>query len=263
MRPFFRYYGSKWIGAKHYGPPRRGEVIEPFAGSACYSVYWDCPNVSLYDLSEDACIVWDWLIHCSEEDVRRIPATFRTDEELAELPDGARQVASSFLWYGECAFRPAVPEFVKRWARTGEYTGFAATNRDKGESDDTIFRWGESRKERIIRQKPLIRDWTIERLSYDRIPLREAHWHVDPPYQGKAGRKYPHNEIDFGHLAEWCRSLPGAADVCEQEGADWLPFEDLYQGTTCEGRDGKRTASREVLWRSDPEPDLFAEDGHA
>jgi site-specific DNA-adenine methylase len=38
MRPFFRYFGTKWRLAQKQ-PKARGTVREPFAGSAGYSVY--------------------------------------------------------------------------------------------------------------------------------------------------------------------------------------------------------------------------------
>ena len=38
MKPFFRYYGGKWRDCAKYPPPQFDTIVEPFAGSAGYSV---------------------------------------------------------------------------------------------------------------------------------------------------------------------------------------------------------------------------------
>ena len=245
MQPFFSYYGSKNNGAKRYGPPRRDLVIEPFAGSAAYSVWWDCKRVRLYDLSEDVCAAWHWLIHCSDDDVRRLPDKLYCNAELHALPDGAKQVVFWNVGFAQQAFYPG----LKKW-----YLNYT----NKGIKPDNKARfWRESIKELIIRQKPRIRDWTIDCLHYNKVPIEdEAHWHVDPPYQGYPGRLYKHSskKIDYAHLAEWCRSLPGAVDVCEQYGADWLPFRPLYKmpaASVIKCGSNERKRSEEVVWRNE------------
>jgi hypothetical protein len=45
MQPFFLYYGGKSRLAEKLGPPQRNHVIEPFAGSAGYSCFWE-PNLN-------------------------------------------------------------------------------------------------------------------------------------------------------------------------------------------------------------------------
>lgn len=232
MRPFFSYYGAKWTGAKHYGPPRRDLVIEPFAGSACYSTRWNAANVKLYDVSPDICDLWDFLIHGSEQDIASIPDAFERDEEFLSLPRG-QQLLCAF-WVSKGRAEPS---------RTLSPWYFAY----RGASDCRV--WGPAVKRRIIAQKPLIAGWSVDCLSWDRVPLGEAHWHVDPPYNNGPGSRYPHADIDFAALSEWCRALPGTVDVCENVGADWLPFAPLYEVVSSRGRrDGTR--SQEAVWRA-------------
>ena len=254
MKPFFRYYGGKWKGSRHYGPPRRNLVIEPFAGSAGYSVYWDCENVRLYDLNEDIVDAWDWLINCSEDDVRNVPDKFQTSEEWNALPNGPRQLVFRNLT-PQKTIGPGLPGWFLEWSRTGKKTGYMkdAMNPNGTFRSYAKHQWGPERKERIISQKGKIAKWTVERLSFGDIPLEEAHWHVDPPYQGKPGRGYKYNSIDYDALGKWCRELPGAADVCENAGADWLPFETLYSIQT----QNSDKHSVEVVWRKDS-GDLFS-----
>ena len=52
MKPFFSYYGSKHRLCQQgfYPPPKVGNiVIEPFAGSATYSVYHESEHAILID----------------------------------------------------------------------------------------------------------------------------------------------------------------------------------------------------------------------
>jgi hypothetical protein len=39
LRPFFSYYGAKWGLGRHYSAPAHWTVVEPFAGSAGYSLF--------------------------------------------------------------------------------------------------------------------------------------------------------------------------------------------------------------------------------
>lgn len=57
----------------------------------------------------------------------------------------------------------------------------------------------------------------------------DATWFIDPPYRGRPGSHYRYGSklIDYTNLAAWCQMLPGQVIVCEQHGADWLPFERL------------------------------------
>jgi site-specific DNA-adenine methylase len=233
VRPFFSYYGAKYTVAKYAGAPRRDLVIEPFAGSASYSTRYAPRHVALYDISQDVCALWDWLIHCSEADVRAIPDAFDDFGEVDHLPRGASLLVR--FWVSKGRAEPS--SVLSPW-----YFQYRNSN------DCRV--WGPQVKARIIAQKPAIAEWTIDNLPYWQVPLREAHWHVDPPYNNSAGSRYPFSDVDFARLAEWCRSLPGAVDVFENHGATWLPFEPLCEIVTSRGR-RSGAVSREVMARLD------------
>lgn len=247
MRPFFRYYGGKWKNARNYGPPRRPLVIEPFAGSAGYSVRHNAPVVKLYDTCPNVCAVWDFLIKCSDDDLRRIPDRFAHNDEWRALPDGPRQLV--FYNVRLQARIGDLPDWFIHYGRTGEKTGWISDRKMANGNVRNYARcqWGPERKARILAQKPLLRGWSIEQRSYTEIPDQDAHWHVDPPYQGTAGRRYKENAVDYADLAAFCRTRTGAVDVCEQEGADWLPFRVLYDMNT----QNPERRSVEVVWRKD------------
>lgn len=219
MRPFFSYYGAKYTVAGHVGPPRRDLVIEPFCGSAAYATRYAAARAALYDVNPDICELWDWLIHCSEADVRAIPDTFDDFTEISRLPRGASLLVR--FWVSKGRAEPSGT--LSPWYF--QYRNMA---------DCRV--WGPAVKARIIVQKPRIAAWTCDNLSYAHIPLRDAHWHVDPPYNNSAGSRYPFSTIDYRHLAAWCRELPGTADIFENAGADWLPFRRLCTVVTARGR---------------------------
>lgn len=242
MRPFFSYYGAKWTGAKHYGPPRNGLVIEPFAGSASYSTRWEPKAVKLYDISEDICALWDWLIHCSVGDVLAIPDAFENIDEVMALDRGPQLLVRFWVSKGR-----------------GEPSGKLSPWYFQWRNDHACRVWGPAVKARIVNQKPLIAGWSVQCLGWSQIQIEVAHWHVDPPYNNLAGSRYPHSDVDFVNLAAWCRDLPGCVDVCENVGATWLPFSPLYEVVTSRGR-RSGAVSQEAVWRSDQAlsfPELF------
>ncbi len=231
MRPFFSYYGAKYTVAGYLGKPRRDLVIEPFAGSAAYSTRWNAPFVRLYDVSPDICDLWDFLINSSARDIASIPDAFEHNDEFLALPRGPRLLCG--FWVSKA--RAEVSGKLSPWYF--EY---------RNARDCRV--WGPAVKARIIAQKPGIERWTIDQMSWDQIPVEDAHWHVDPPYNNVPGSRYPFSEIDYASLGHWCRKLPGAVDVCENEGADWLPFEPLCEVVSKRGR-REGTSSREAVWR--------------
>ena len=78
---------------------------------------------------------------------------------------------------------------------------------------------------------------------------------MDPPYNNAAGKKYATSTVNYTHLAEWCRSRHGQTIVCENAGADWLPFTTLTarrRGIQY-GTADEKTAG-EVVWTQETEP---------
>lgn len=233
MRPFFSYYGAKYTVAKYAGAPRRPLVIEPFAGSAAYSTRWVPRRVKLYDISPDVCALWDFLIHSSVRDIEAMPDAFESFEEVERLPTGAALLAR--FWVSKGRAEPS-----------GRLSPWYFQYRNA--HDCRV--WGPAVKARIIAQKPNLVGWSIDCMSYAAIPMEDAHWHVDPPYNNNAGSRYPHSAVNYEDLSAWCRALPGTVDVFENEGASWLPFEPLCEIVTSRGR-RSGAVSKEVMWRGD------------
>lgn len=205
LRPFFSYYGSKWRLAPKYPSPLGNTIIEPFAGSACYSLAHPAKVVKLYDKYDKICAVWEYLIGVSEKEIRELPLIPPGET----IPTGLAEEQKILIgfWLSKAATSP------RKTMRTKDY-GIKA------------MWWGETIRERIASQLKYIRHWSIEQASYDEIENQDACWFVDPPYQ-VGGEQYicSSKSIDFEHLGDWCRGRQGQVIVCERNGAKWLPFE--------------------------------------
>ena len=229
--PLFKYFGSKWLRSRHYPAPRHEIVIEPFAGSACYSLYWQCRNVILCETAPRVAALWDWLINvATPDDVMSLPcASLEPGQCLVEL---GRQLG----------LHPGAVELIIRWQRVGR--GDCKTV-SKWNNINTGF-WSESTKRRIVETLPLIKGWTVHRGSgLDLCGTHPVTWFIDPPYQGQSASVYEGGQkLDYGTLATWVESRRGLVIVCEQEGAEWLPFQ--AAGAAPNGR--RRKASNEVVY---------------
>lgn len=59
------------------------------------------------------------------------------------------------------------------------------------------------------------------------------------------GKLYVENQIDYEHLGNWCKELANDGNqliVCENMGADWLPFQPLVE------LHGQKKRSIEAIW---------------
>lgn len=234
LRPFFSFYGSKWRAGAAYPPPKYDTIIEPFCGSAGYSLRYPDRNVILSDLDENIVQTWEYLIGVSSSEIERLPLWGEGDWESPwelKLPIGARLLIG--WWLGKGLVRPSGKPMT--WMRS---EGSLGANY-----------WGPEVRARVASQVEYIRHWKIALGSYEENDDWRATWFIDPPYE-KAGRSYRKNKVDFGALGEWCLSRHGQVIVCEAVGATWLPFEEFgdFKGSSGKGRSG---VSREAIWYRD------------
>ena len=205
----FSYYGSKSKIVDYYPPPKHKKIIEPFAGSARYSLkYWQ-NDVLLVDKYPVIVEVWNYLKNASEQDIKGLPK-LNTGQTIDDyyLSDIERKFMGFMVQDGTTGMR-----------RTASY--FAVKRMDEK------FNF-------IIENLHKIKHWKIKLGSYDEIENEEATWFIDPPYQfGGHEYKCSNKTIDFNKLAEWCKTRNGQAIVCENTKATWLPFKPMkeMQGT--------------------------------
>lgn len=197
----FYYYGRKKQIAKYYPLPSYDTIIEPFAGSAAYSMYKDNwkKNVILVEKDEKVYDIWKWLIEdASEIDILKLP----------ELKVGDR--SSEFLHIVHAATKMAFH------FKTIKVTSVLERN------------WEISR--RIFSENLYkIKHWQIINDDYTSAPDIEATWFIDPPYKGDAGLGYRHSSklLNYEELAKWIFERKGEVICCEGKEGDYLPFKPL------------------------------------
>lgn len=220
MRPFFPYYGSKWNSARYYSPPAYPHVIEPFAGSAGYSLFYDVAAVTLIDLDPVVVGVWHYLLNVSAAEILALP-------ELPEVGDSVDQytLPQEAKW------------LIGFWLNRGSAQPKKSRTAYSARTDKRQLNWGRAAKERIARQLPQVKGWRIWQGQYFQAPPVRATWFVDPPY-GEKGRHYRFSTtcVDYDYLARWSRRQRGQVIVCENVGATWLPFTPLGSFKSLHGR---------------------------
>jgi hypothetical protein len=227
LRPFFTYYGGKYRLAPKYPKPKYCTIIEPFAGSAGYSLRYYYNEVILNDINPIIFGIWDYLIRVSEDEFNRLPLEFDNISQLKIC-----QEAKWFIgfWLNKAHIQPCIrpSTWMKSKTRPNSY-------------------WGENVRMYLGKQLQYIRHWKIKNEHYEYLSNIEATWFVDPPYDSKAGKLYPYSDINYSDLAYHCKNWRGQVIACEQDGANWLPFRYFQKTLANPGSKGKGY-SKEAIW---------------
>lgn len=229
----YSFYGSKSKIVKKYPKPKYDAIIEPFAGSARYSLeYWE-HEILLMDVDPIICSIWTYLKSASSRDILSLP-NVPNATKLDDI-DGYSQLAQEEKWLiGFCCNGgSAQPKNV-----SGRHN-FNSWNKDKI---------------RIAKNLYKIRHWGIVNLSYEWKQNERATWYIDPPYSEK-GKWYKYNQIDYASLADWCKSRLGQVIVCEGGSANWLPFQKLTSipFSHFKNETDKHKQTNELIWYKDDE----------
>lgn len=218
----FPYYGSKSIIARIYPKPVHGLIIEPFAGSARYSLQYFDRDVILIDKYETVVRIWKWLQQCSEGDILGLPKL--------KLGDDIRVLN--------------VSEDEKLFL--GMLAGVSGTSpRFKVSPFAAIQNGRKNQLRRIARQLFKIRHWKIEHGDFKDIENQSATWFIDPPYQF-GGNGYVCSKVDYSFLADWSKSRLGQVIVCENTKADWMQFSPMAKMR------GAMSTTTEAIWTNQP-----------
>lgn len=201
----FYYYGRKKQLAKYYPKPRYDIIIEPFAGSAAYSLYEENWRKQVVLIEKDAqvCAIWDWLIHhATAAEIEALPM-LRVGEKSSEFLHIIHAVTKMAFHFKTIKVTPILE---RNW---------------------------EISKRVMAENLYKVKHWELIAGDYTLAPNVEATWFIDPPYQGDAGMGYRYGSslIDYGALSDWALQRQGEIIFCEGEHASYLPFtplKDLY-----------------------------------
>lgn len=220
------YYGNKNRIAKHYPKPIYDTIIEPFSGSAWYSVLNRNKNIILNEKYDVIYNIWNWLINDCDSNTILNNSDFYEGEDIK-----TKSLRKEHLdLIGFCINRASVApcSIVQKWScQSKDKPNWAST---------TSFQL-----KRIAKLLPEIKHWKTNFGDYKDLPNIEATWFIDPPYQ-VGGEFYKESNINYEELAEWCKSRKGQVIVCENDNANWLPFEPLLEFA------GVRRRTTEVMW---------------
>lgn len=218
----FSYYGSKGKIVDYYPHPKYDKIIEPFAGSARYSLKHFEKDILLVDKYNVIIRVWHYLQNASMQDILSLPKLKRGDSTRNyNLSDVERE----FLGFLVC-------------------NGVDSPRYNVGSLDGINV---ERDLKRIASELYKIRHWEIRVGDYKDIENERATWFIDPPYEfGGQYYKINNKKIDYNDLAVWCKTRRGQIIVCENSKAGWLPFKQMAKMS------GTKYTTTEVIWSNYP-----------
>ena len=216
------YYGSKGNVVDLYPSPKHGKVIEPFAGSARYSLKWFDRDVLLVDRYPIVIEIWQYLQQASEADILGLPKIQKGEKVSDYNVSGVEKNLLGFL--------VQVAQGQPR-NTTGTLEGIDV----------------EKSLRSIAKQLYKIRHWKFICGDCMKLENETATWFIDPPYQfgGEHQYKFNNKTIDYSLLGEWCKSRNGQIIVCENTKADWLPFYSMRDNS------GAIKMSTEAIWSNE------------
>jgi len=231
--PLFKWFGSKWTAAKHYPAPTHDMIIEPFAGSAGYSLRHHRKDVLLAESDEHVCALWWWLIEeATEASIREMPINISEGTDVRELGMNRGQEL-----------------LMKTWQRTNN-VGSCWTVSSWGNKSG---QWTENTRSRVASEFHLIKHWKVRVDGLELLkPGVEGTWFVDPPYQ--YNYQYRAKTLDYTRLTGQIADLRGQVIVCEAECPktgtipDWLPFEPFRTTVTSRRKSDNHHHSKELIY---------------
>ena len=213
------YYGRKTKVIDSYPYPIHDKIIEPFAGTAVYSLYnnnWE-KDIILLDKYEIVIKTWHYLQNTTREQILSLPEMHYKDKI-----DDHQYLSQEEKWLIGFNINGGSSQPKKTTMK------FNVWNRVKFQIADNLYK---------------IKHWDIREGDYHDLKNEKATWFIDPPYQ-HGGKYYRHGtkDLDFKELGEWATTRKGQIIICENTKADWLDFKPLKK------MKGSLHTTTEAIW---------------
>lgn len=233
--PLFKWFGSKWLSSKTLPVPLHETIIEPFAGSAGYSLRYASRKVIIAEKDPYIYALWKWLIQTGvrngEQFIRDIPVNISVGTDIRNLG----------LGYGQQLL-------LKSWQRTNN-VGSCWTISPWGNSPG---QWTANTRARVAEEVQAIKHWQVYQDASELFDLKqEATWFIDPPYE--YNYKYKSLVLDYTTLGERITRLNGQKIVCEAvcpktgKVPEWLDFKPFGERITSRRKPGNNHHSKELI----------------
>lgn len=218
------YYGAKTNLVGYYPKPRYGKIIEPFAGSARYSLKYFDRDVTLIDKYPVIIDIWNYLQSCSEKDILGLPRRLKSGDRIDEMKFDCEAQRNFYGFIIGCgAERPRMKAPDRKTTQRPNHINYNL--------------------QRVAKNLFKIKHWKFICGDYSTAPDVEATWFIDPPYQvGGAAYVMSNKKIDFNALSLWSRARKGQVIVCENTKADWMDFKPIVK------QRGSLKESVEAIW---------------
>jgi len=200
QKKLFSYYGAKTKIIKHYPKPTYKTIVEPFAGSARYSLEYFENNIILYELFDKVYLIWKYLIQATEKDILFLPDLKVGDntKNIKSLSDVERWLIGYHIGRGSARPSYKVNERC-RW------------NTDKIRIANNLFK---------------IRHWKIYQEDGTNNEWNDATYFIDPPYMVQK-HGYNFKNVNYNHIKEKIENGKGQFIVCGNSTDTWIDFKPL------------------------------------
>lgn len=218
------YYGSKTNLVNLYPKPRHKTIIEPFSGTARYSLKYFDNEIILIDKYPVIIKIWKWLQLCSPNDILKLPRRPKDTDRMNEIKFDCEEAMWLMGFLVGCgAERPRIKASFRKTVERPNHVNYNIQR-----IADNLFK---------------IKHWQIIEGEYILAPNIEASWFIDPPYQfGGNAYVYSNKNINFPELALWSMDRKGQVIVCENTKADWMDFKPIAK------QRGSTRTTTEAIW---------------